>query len=181
MLRGQRVGLRHVTEDDLPWLKRMTGDPLVNGPFQNARVMTPHAVDQRWKDNGFSSEEAERLLICHLIDGSVIGDVVHFAAARYTTAREIGWTMADIAMRGQGLASEAAGLLVDYLFGNWPVNRLSCGMSVHNHASRRVAEKCGFKHEGIQRGIVFVNGEYVDCHSLGLVRSDWMAMKGRAG
>lgn len=60
------------------------------------------------------------------------------------------------------------------------MNRLSCGMSVHNHASRRVAEKCGFKHEGVQRGIVFVAGEYVDCHSLSLLRSDWLAMKGRA-
>ncbi len=53
-------------------------------------------------------------------------------------------------------------------------------MSVHNHASRRVAEKCGFKHEGVQRGIVFVAGEYVDCHSLSLLRSDWLAMKGRS-
>lgn len=180
MLRGQRVGLRYVTEDDLPWLKRSVGDPQVRGPFLGTRMMTPHAVDQRWKDNGFANEDAERLLICHLHDGSVIGDVVHFAAARYTTAREIGWTLADVAMRGQGLASEAAALLVDYLFENWPVNRLSCGMSVHNHASRRVAEKCGFKHEGIQRGIVFVAGEYVDCHSLSLLRDDWQAMKGKA-
>ena len=104
MLRGQRVGLRHVTEEDLPWLKRTTGDPQIRGPFMGTRMMTPHTVEQRWKDNGFSGEDAERLLICHLVDGSVIGDVVHFAAARYTTAREIGWTMADIAMRGQGLA-----------------------------------------------------------------------------
>jgi RimJ/RimL family protein N-acetyltransferase len=152
----------------------------VQGPFLGSRMMPPHKVDQRWKDSGFASEDAERLLICDLIDGSVIGDVVHFTAARYTTAREIGWMLAEISMRGQGLATEAAGLLVDYLFANWPVNRLSCGMTVHNHASRRVAEKCGFQHEGIQRGVVFVDGEYVDCHVLGLLRSDWRAMKGRA-
>ncbi|MDR7330973.1 GNAT family protein [Roseateles asaccharophilus] len=180
MLRGQRVGLRHVTEQDLPWLKRAVGDPQVFGPFGGTRMMAPHEVDQRWKENGFVSEDVERLLICHLLDGSVIGDVAHFTVARYTTAREIGWTMGDVAMRGQGLATEAAGLLVDYLFGNWPVNRLSCGMSVHNHASRRVAEKCGFKHEGVQRGIVFVDGEYVDCHSLALLRSDWVAARAKA-
>jgi RimJ/RimL family protein N-acetyltransferase len=179
MIRGERVGLRYVTEDDLPWLKRTVGDTLLHGPFQNARLMTPHAVEQRWRENGFASEDAERLLICHLADGSVIGDVVHFSAARYTTAREIGWTVTDVALRGQGLATEAAALLVDHLFGNWPVNRLCCGMSVHNHASRRVAEKCGFQHEGIQRGLVFVAGEYVDCHSLSLLRSDWLARKGR--
>ena len=101
MLRGQRVGLRYVTEDDLPWLKRTRGDPQIFGAHLGSRMMTPHAVEQRWKDNGFANEDAERLLICHLIDGSVIGDVVHFAAARYTTAREIGWTLADVAMRGQ--------------------------------------------------------------------------------
>ena len=180
MIRGQRVGLRHVTEDDLPWLKRASSDPQMRGSFSGTRMTSPHRIDERWRQSGFASEDAEKLLICHLIDGSVIGDVVHFAAARYTTAREIGWSLGDIAMRGQGLATEAAGLLVDYLFGNWPINRLQCGMSVHNHASRRVAEKCGFRHEGIQRGIVFVNGEYVDSHLLSLLRSDWMAPKGRA-
>jgi RimJ/RimL family protein N-acetyltransferase len=177
MLRGTRVGLRHVTEDDLPWLKRTTSDPEIRGPFLGSRMMSPHAVEQRWKDNGFANEDAERLLICHLLDGSVIGDVVHFAAARYTTAREIGWSLADLSLRGQGLATEAAGLLVDYLFENWPLHRLQCGMSVHNHASRRVAEKVGFQHEGVQRGIVFVGGAYVDCHLLSLLREDWMALK----
>ena len=180
MLRGTRVGLRYVREDDLPWLLRTSSDPEVRGPFMGTRMMTPHALHQRWKDNGFASEDAERLLICHLADGRVIGDVVHFAAARYTTAREIGWTLAEVPLRGQGLATEAASLLVDYLFENWPVNRLQCGMSVRNHASRRVAEKCGFQHEGVQRGMVFVAGEYVDCHALSLLRSDWQAMKGKA-
>lgn len=180
MLMGQRVGLRHVTEDDLPWLKRTASDVQMRGPYVSSRMTPPHAVQQRWKDTGYANEDAERLLICHLLDGSVIGDVVHFAAARYTTAREIGWTMADVALRGQGLASEAASLLVDYLFENWPINRLQCGMSVHNPASRRVAEKCGFKHEGVQRGLLFVAGDYVDSHLLSLLRSDWLAMKGRA-
>lgn len=177
MIQGQRVGLRHVTQDDLPWLKRSSSDPQVRGASSGTRMTPPHRIDERWREGGFATEDSEKLLICHLIDGSVIGDVVHFAAARYTTAREIGWTLGDVAMRGQGLATEAAALLVDYLFSNWPINRLQCGMSVNNHASRRVAEKCGFKHEGVQRGIVFVNGEYVDSHLLSLLRSDWAAMK----
>jgi len=179
MLRGQRVGLRHVAEGDLPWLQRSSSDPQVRGAFIGTRMLSPRKIEQRWQENGFSGEDTEKLLICHLEDGRVIGDLSHFTAARYTTAREIGWTLAEPGLRGQGLATEAAALLVDYLFENWPVNRLQCGMSVHNHASRRVAEKCGFRHEGIQRGIVFVNGEYVDCHLLGLLRDDWLASKGR--
>ncbi len=180
MIRGQRVGLRHVTEADLDWLKRSSSDPEVRGGFSSTRMVSPHRIEQRWAENGFASEDAEKLLICDLQDSSVIGDLVHFSAARYTSAREIGWTLADTARRGQGLASEAAALLVDYLFENWPINRLQCGMSIHNHASRRVAEKCGFQPEGIQRGMVFVNGEYVDCHALSLLRSDWLALKGGA-
>jgi len=180
MLRGQRVGLRHITDEDLPWLKHVMSDPQVRGSFGGTRMTSPHEIDRRFREHGYACEDIERLLICHLLDDSVIGEVVHFSAARYTTAREIGWTMADLSMRGQGLTTEAAALLIDYVFGNWPVNRLSCGMSVHNHASRRVAEKCGFTHEGIQRGIVFANGEYVDCHSLSLLRDDWQAMKGGA-
>lgn len=180
MLRGHRVGLRHVAEDDLPWLKRTLADPQVRGPYLGSRMMAPHKIDARWRDNGFSGDDAERLLICHLLDGSVIGDVVHFSAARYTTAREIGWSLTEVSLRGQGLASEAATLLVNYLFENLEIHRLQCGMSVHNPASRRVAEKCGFQHEGIQRGALFVGGEYVDSHLLSLLRSDWQALR-RAG
>ena len=33
MLRGQRIGLRYLTEDDLPWLKRTRGDPQIYGDF----------------------------------------------------------------------------------------------------------------------------------------------------
>jgi len=180
MLRSSRIGLRHVTEADLPWLRRAQADPEARGPFLGTRMQSPHVLDQRWRDNGFSNEDAERLLICRLSDGVVIGDVVHFAAARYSTAREIGWQVADPTLRGQGYATEAARLLVDYLFDNWPLNRLQCGMNVLNHASRRVAEKCGFRHEGVQRGIVFVAGRHVDCHALALLREEWLALKGPA-
>lgn len=171
------MGLRHVRQEDLSWLERSCADPEVRGPFLGSRMISPHQTAQTWRDNGCSSPEFERLIVCDLADERICGDVGHFPSCRYSSSREIGWTLTEVGLRGQGLATEAASLLVDYLFDNWQINRLQCAMSVYNHASRRVAEKCGFRHEGVMRGFAFVGGKYVDCHLLSLLRSEWEEAK----
>ncbi|MDM4767631.1 GNAT family protein [Pelomonas sp. SE-A7] len=179
MIRSKRVGLRHATEADLPLLIQASADPAARGDFLPDRMRSPGDVAKQFAENGFSSDEYEMLVICDE-QGRVIGNVVHFRArSRYTTAREIGWTIFDPALRGQGYASEAAGLLVDYLFNNFQqVYRLECTVSVLNQPSRGVAEKIGFKHEALARGLLYVKGQPVDAHTFGLIRPDWEARRG---
>lgn len=175
---GSRVGLRHVTEVDLPFLIAAAGDPAIRGAHQNARMQSPAQIRKRFADNAFSTDEHEMLLICDEAD-RVIGTTVHFLAHRYSTAREIGWIVYDEAKRGQGYASEAAALLVDYLFGTrQEIHRLSCGMVPSNIASRRVAEKCGFTYEGRAREVLFVDGRHVDGEMFSLLRPEWAARRG---
>jgi ribosomal-protein-alanine N-acetyltransferase len=79
----------------------------------------------------------------------------------------------DAATRGQGYASEAAGLLIDYLFDTQPVYRIACSVIPENVASCRVAEKCGFSREGRSRALLFVRGEYRDSDQFSILRPDW--------
>lgn len=180
MIRSERIGLRHATEGGLALIVKAASDPAARGAFLPDRMRAPGDVIKQYAENGFSSDDYEMLLICDAQD-RVIGNVVHFRARnRYTTAREIGWTIFDPALRGQGYASEAASLLVDYLFNNFQqVYRLECTVSVNNGPSRGVAEKLGFRHEALARGLLYVNGQPVDANTFGLIRPDWEA--GKAG
>ena len=178
MIKNPRTTLRHVSESDLPILNKVSRDPVARGEFNPSRISSPHAIQKRFQENGFSSDEHELLLICNE-HGAVIGDVVHFQAKRYSTAREIGWTIHDPENRNRGYATEAVTALIDYLFKSFPVNRIECSTATQNDASIRLAEKCGLIREGILRGLVFVGGVYVDDMVLSILRSDWEQKQGK--
>ncbi|MEI8326327.1 MAG: GNAT family protein [Betaproteobacteria bacterium] len=179
MIKHSRITLRHVTEADLPLLVQVSGDPVARGEFNPSRISSPHAITKRFQDSGFSSDEHELLLICNEL-GVVIGDVVHFQAKRYSSAREIGWAIHDPQHRSRGYATEAVTALVDYLFNSYPLNRIECNTTTDNHASIRLAQKCGLVREGVLRGRSFVGGVYVDDMVLSIQRSDWEQRQAKA-
>ncbi len=184
MIRSERIGLRHATEADLALIVKMSADPAARGTFLPDRMRAPSEVIKQFAETGFSTDDYEMLLICDLqgAEEKVIGNVVHFRArTRYTTAREIGWTIFEPALRGKGYASEAASRLVDYLFENFQqVYRLECTVSANNAPSRGVAEKLGFKHEALARGLLYVQGQPVDANTFGLIRPEWEQRKSAA-
>lgn len=172
MIKNRRITLRHVTESDLPILTKIAADFVARGEFNPSRITSPQTIRKRFQDNGFSTDDFEQLLICNE-SNEVIGDVVHFQAKRYSTAREIGWLIYEPANRNLGYATEAVAALVDYLFKSFPINRIECSAATENHASIRLAEKCGLIREGILRGLVFVKGVYMDNVLFSILRSDW--------
>lgn len=167
-----RVTLRHVTESDMPLIIRSVTDPAWRGSFLASRITSPATLWQRFRETGFSSDDLERLLVINE-EGRAVGDVVHFVAHRYSTAREIGWTVFDPADRGLGYGTAGARALVDYLFRALPIHRLCCSLSPDNIASARVAQKAGFHCEGLMRGVLFSGGRYLDGEFYGLTREDW--------
>lgn len=79
---------------------------------------------------------------------------------------EIGWVVHPDA-RGRGLAAEAAGMVVDWALrsaadGGLGMRRAIWFAGVGNEASRRVAEKVGFRVEGTLRSEVRLVEGYVD-------------------
>jgi ribosomal-protein-alanine N-acetyltransferase len=176
MIQRGRITLRHVREPDLHHVERARSDPVAFGEHNPSRMQGPEAVRKRFAETGYAGEDSEMLLICDA-DQQVIGQVMHFVGRRYTRARELGWMIYDPAHRGQGLATEAVRLLIDYLFRSLEINRLQCSISPDNEASLRLARRCGFQFEGCARGLLFVDGHYIDSHDFGLLRSDWQAAR----
>ena len=80
------------------------------------------------------------------------------------------WIRTDLA--GRGFATEAGRAVVAYGFDEIGLNRLELVADVDNAASRRVAEKLGFRHEGTKREGAFVDGRGRDVHMFGLIASD---------
>ena len=79
----------------------------------------------------------------------------------------------DKAFWGQGYTSEAVQAVIRHAFDTLKLNRLWLEMDPGNAGSARVAAKCGFTPEGVQRKSYLMNGTYFDTANFGLLYEDW--------
>jgi RimJ/RimL family protein N-acetyltransferase len=73
---------------------------------------------------------------------------------------------------GRGVATEAAGALLDWAFATLDLNRVQAETDTRNLASARVLEKLGFVREGTLREDCVVDGVVSDSWVFGLLRRD---------
>ena len=81
----------------------------------------------------------------------------------------------DKAHAGQGLMREALGAIFNWSFATMALNRIEAQIHPDNLASRALAERLGFKEEGLLREVGFWAGAYHDLVQYGLLRRDWLA------
>jgi RimJ/RimL family protein N-acetyltransferase len=172
MIKGKNVAIRHVAKTDLETVFAHTNDMDGRGEYMNTIMRPAGELLRDFEATGLTGKKFEMLVIVDR-DHRILGNLIHFPSRPYTTTRELGYRIFETGERGKGYASEAVGLLVDYLFDNFPLNRLEICMDTQNRASERIAQKCGFTHEATLRGQVFYGGTYHDAHLYALVRADW--------
>jgi ribosomal-protein-serine acetyltransferase len=86
-------------------------------------------------------------------------------------AAELGYWMSSD-MCGRGLMTEAAGAVVGFGFERLELHRMSLHAARANVGSQRVAEKVGFRREGLLRDGSRGAGGWHDCYLYGLLSTD---------
>jgi RimJ/RimL family protein N-acetyltransferase len=124
---------------------------------------------------GPTDGEWVQLAIADAISDALLGDVaVHlFDGGRQA---EIGYTL-GAAHQGRGLATRAVGAVVDHLFTEGGVHRISASLDPKNIASERLLERLGFELEGVAREAVWHRDRWADDARWGLTaqgRADWL-------
>ncbi|QNE18747.1 GNAT family N-acetyltransferase [Kribbella qitaiheensis] len=119
------------------------GDPLAAGWFQ-------YAID---------------------LDGVLIGDLGLNLAENLMQA-ELGFTLAP-EYQGKGYATEAVRGLLNHLFVERNLHRVSAECDTRNLASAQLLRRIGFRDEGLRLQNTWFKGEWTDDFFFGLLRSDW--------
>jgi RimJ/RimL family protein N-acetyltransferase len=104
--------------------------------------------------------------------GPLIGDCAARPHADDPRQCEIGFTIAP-GYQGRGYATEAARLLVGYLFGRRGKHRITASCDPRNAASAAVLERLGMRREGHLRESTWGTGEWTDDLLYGLLRHEW--------
>lgn len=73
---------------------------------------------------------------------------------------------------GRGHATAAVSAMARHAFSRLKLHRLEAACLPTNHASRRVLEKSGFRHEGQARAYLKINGEWADHLLFGLLEDE---------
>lgn len=90
-------------------------------------------------------------------DGAVLGQVGLHAIDRVFGCARVGyWVLPEA--RGKGVATRSLRLAADWSFARLGLHRLELGHALGHEASCRIAERCGFRHEGTLRGAMWEAG-----------------------
>jgi len=176
MLEGKLVNLRMMRESDLDQYYAFVQESVKNrGPYYPSQPTTftsLPALRKRVQEDGFW-DPAKRYSALLIVDKAekLVGEI-SWIPGRFDDY-EIGWIIFNPAARGKGYATEAAQMVINWMFNGMTINRIVAYVHADNIASQRIAEKCGFKHEATLRGIWYQHGKYQTLELYRLLREEF--------
>jgi len=122
----------------------------------------PYTYDDAcvWVEHNLKLKKPENFAI--VVDSELVGCVgIKPKTDVYKHNMEIGFWLGE-EFWGTGITTEAVGWLCSYIYSNYNIKRIYACVFSNNEGSKRVLEKCGFKHEAIHEKSIFKEGQYLD-------------------
>lgn len=117
-----------------------------------------------------NSDENHTFAFAIAVDGKAVGSIAAFRGGNvHSRTAEVGYYLAE-PFWGQGIGSQAVGLLCEYVFQNTDIVRLYADPFAYNKASFRILQKNGFQYEGTLKKNAVKNGIFQDMKMFALVK-----------
>ena len=172
----ERLVLRLPHEEDIDALAVLADN--VNVARMLARLPYPysrdHAVDFiKLAASGAIGQFAYAITLADT--GEFIGSIT-LHDHKYGSGYEIGYWLGE-PYWGKGYATEATTALIDLSFRELSLEQIYISAQSRNEGSKRVIEKCGFRHTGSAVGHSVIDGDVpVECYIM--TRQQWLEMRG---
>jgi len=168
-----RLRLRQFRPEDADAMHECFGDPEAmrywNTPVHAKRAETERSV-RRFID---CTPPYYRLWAIADADGDRCLGMVNYHDGHVRNKRAAIGYIINPARHRQGIATEAVTALLDYCFGEFGLHRVQAFIHPDNNASRALAEKLGFRREGLLRANLRVAGIWRDEMLYALLSADY--------
>lgn len=164
-LKGNQLALHPVEPADYEFLYEHWNTPGIRHGTNRQEPITHSNIAAYVEED----ESAVYLLPC--IDETPVGLLWLFEIDEVASRTEIGYCIISD-QQGEGYATEAAELGVQYAFDERNLNKVMARVFEGNEGSTRVLEKVGFEQEGCLREQYYVAGQYVDTYLYGLLADE---------
>lgn len=159
ILRGPRVTLRTLAEGDVEDQLRAVQDPEARRLTGTHRVFTRTDI-VAWCRSRATAPGRYDWAVVDSADGAWIGEC---ALNDIDTDNQVtGFRIALDRRLGEGLGTEATGLVLDFAFGPLGLYRVELEVFDFNVRAQKSYAKCGFTVEGVRRGGLLWAGERHD-------------------
>lgn len=175
-LLGERVMLREYRAEDIGDIRKWVNDA------QTTRYLSTRF----WPAQSLADSEeflarmlrtghdAYNFVIASREDERYLGQLDMFRVDWRLRCGELGMVIAGEADRGQGLGTEALGLMQAFAFQTLGLERLELEVHTQNLAARRCYEKAGFTLEGVRRHAFYSDGRFCDVAMLSVLRDEYL-------
>jgi ribosomal-protein-serine acetyltransferase len=106
-------------------------------------------------------------------DGRLCGMINHLSVDWQNRCAVLSYWL-DAAHQGRGIMTACCRVFLAHAFDTWKLNRVTIESATENARSRAIAERLGFKLEGIVRGIEWLHDHFADHALYGLLRSEYV-------
>jgi RimJ/RimL family protein N-acetyltransferase len=152
------VRLELLSEEHLSAMAELLEDEGVH-TYTMVPVPVPPGFERTWYERYEEGRHEGTREAFAIVDGEgdFAGLALAFGIDREGRSVELGYVVTPNA-RGRGIASAALRLLTEWAFRELDVLRVELGIAADNEASRRVAARAGYVHEGTLRSVHFKQG-----------------------
>jgi RimJ/RimL family protein N-acetyltransferase len=172
MVKGQKIILRAIEQEDLPTFVRWFNDPEVRQYLLMYMPMSPAEEEGKWFERQLENPDNRGFAI-ETTDGVHIGNCGLHDCDWVNRRAVLGIAIGEKEYWGKGYGSDAVRTLLGFAFAEMNLHRVQLEVHDFNPRALRCYEKCGFKLEGRQREALFRNGGYHDTLIMGILREEF--------
>lgn len=177
MLEGNAVDLKVLDREDVDFAVECFNNPDFWGEYSPIGEQVSKYEWLKLLDNpsNFMLLTEMKIFVIQKKDKTRIGIAWHILNQPYKLMEIVCFLVPDA--RGKGYGTEAAQLMIDYLFLSKDIVRVQAIVNVGNKASQKVLMKAGFRVEGTIRKLLFVRGTWTDYYICSILREEWKEPK----
>jgi RimJ/RimL family protein N-acetyltransferase len=179
MTRGKRVYLRALDVEDYSLINKWHNDDEIQSLTGGNRYYVSSTMEKRWvEEKALDNSKDVYWAICLRETDEMIG---------YMSINKIDWrnrkvdwggiVVGDGTNRGKGFALEAAYLMMEYVFCELGLHRLSGHWLEEHTASILMGKKLGFRQEALLRDSVYKNGAFHNEVIMSILESEFAEVK----
>ncbi len=169
------ISLRKLSRLDYPVLNRLLHENREwLEPWEATTPGIRRALDVKWLVRSLISQSKEGFGAAFVIEyqGQLVGqlnvaNILHGSVSSGTIGY---WIAKDFA--GRNITPTAVALAIDHLFSEVGLHRVEIDIRPENHASLRVVEKLGLRHEGTKLRYIHIDGAWRDHHVFAITQEE---------
>jgi RimJ/RimL family protein N-acetyltransferase len=179
-LRGPRLRIDRLRDDDLDALTRIQSDPevcrwMLYEPRTREQVRALIEAMAPLRTLAADGDDLQPAI--RLADGTLIGTLYVKLASAADRQAEIGWALSPAA-QGHGYAAEAATVMLDALFDAAGMHRVRAELDPRNVASVALCRRLGMREEALFREDLWFKGAWGDTGVHAILDREWRARRG---